>query len=200
MKAAEKEVEQLERIVREATGFTFGPGHEGKGLPPIKLPQFRVLQRQRLEAQRSKGETERRELEEKVAEIEAQIRSAQDRLKALNEGSQGSIRVTSTSDDKIVSRGKTDIESLDDKQSELDNKVDTKNNGQYDSGAIGPGGEFMEFPPYSGNEPPHEWKKAFTQYCNSTKKDLKASLPPEERKNKVRPMLRILCRVLYCVI
>lgn len=183
MKAAEKEVEQLEKEAREASGFVPGPEHEHGSLPPIELPPFRVLQKQRFEAQRSKAEKERKALEEKVAEIAAQIRAAESRLKALNDDSIATIRETSTATESVASRSNADV-ATEKVSSATDTVVGTPDHGDS-TGAMGPGGEFVEFPPYDGSEPPLEWKKAFTQYCNSTKKDLKASLPPEDRKNKV---------------
>eukprot|EP00543_Licmophora_paradoxa_P000059 CAMPEP_0202451678 /NCGR_PEP_ID=MMETSP1360-20130828/10063_1 /ASSEMBLY_ACC=CAM_ASM_000848 /TAXON_ID=515479 /ORGANISM="Licmophora paradoxa, Strain CCMP2313" /LENGTH=392 /DNA_ID=CAMNT_0049070309 /DNA_START=132 /DNA_END=1310 /DNA_ORIENTATION=- len=51
-------------------------------------------------------------------------------------------------------------------------------------GAMGPDGDFMEFPSYDGREPPKEKKRAFTHFCNKSRKEVKTSLPPEERKNK----------------
>lgn len=184
MKAAEKEVEQLEREAREATGWVPGSEHEQDILPPIDLPPFRILQKQRFEAQRSKAEKERKALEEKVAEIAAQIRAAESRLKALNDDSMPTMREVSTATESVASRSKADPASVEKVSSP---EPGVANLDQSDiTGAMGPGGEFIEFPVYDGSEPPNEWKKAFTQYCNSTKKDLKASLPPEDRKNKVR--------------
>jgi SWI/SNF-related matrix-associated actin-dependent regulator of chromatin subfamily A member 5 len=55
----------------------------------------------------------------------------------------------------------------------------------HDNGAPGPDGDFVEFPEYDGNEPPKEARKAFTHFCNGTRKQVKHSLPPEERRNKV---------------
>jgi len=51
-------------------------------------------------------------------------------------------------------------------------------------GAAGPGGEFVEFPEYDGEEEPHENKKAFTLFCKNTRREVKASLDPSERKKK----------------
>lgn len=185
MKAAEKEVEQLEKEVREGSGFVSGPEHENESLPPIELPPFRVLQKQRHDAQRSKAEKERKALEEKVADIESQIRAAEARLKALNDDSTTAVRESSISNESNASR--SNVSAAKEKEpSASDSAVIVSADHEESTGAIGPGGEFVEFPPYDGNEPPNEWKKAFTQYCNSTKKDLKASLPPEDRKNKVR--------------
>ncbi|KAI2496647.1 actin-dependent regulator of chromatin subfamily A [Fragilaria crotonensis] len=52
------------------------------------------------------------------------------------------------------------------------------------TGAPGPGGEFLEFPEYDGEEEPMPIKKAFTLFCGSVRKQVKGSLPPEKRKNK----------------
>lgn len=54
------------------------------------------------------------------------------------------------------------------------------------AGATGPGGEFVAFPEYDGEEEPHDHKKAFTLFCKKTRKKVKHSLSPSERKNKVR--------------
>jgi hypothetical protein len=193
MKAAEKEVEQLEREAREASGFEPGAEHENDSLPPIELPPFRVLQKQRIETQRSKAEKERKALEEKVSEITAQIRAAESRLKALNDDSIATLRETSAATESVASRSKADVSAAEKVSSASGPVVGSSDHGDS-TGAMGPGGEFIEFPPYDGSEPPNEWKKAFTQYCNSTKKDLKASLPPEGRKNKVR---RTICLFSY---
>lgn len=184
MKAAEKEVEQLEKEAREASGVLPGSELDAATLPPIELPPFRVLQRQRFEAQKSKAEKERKALEEKVAEIAAQIRAAESRLKALNDDSIAATRETSTATESVISKSNAEVSTAENVLP-VEPVVGTSSDHEDISGAIGPGGEFVEFPPYDGNEPPHEWKKAFTQYCNSTKKDLKASLSPEDRKNKV---------------
>ena len=53
-------------------------------------------------------------------------------------------------------------------------------------GAIGPEGDFVEFPEYNGEEEPHENKKAFTLFCKATRREVKNSLSPSARKNKDR--------------
>ena len=85
MKAAEKEVEQLEKVFREDNGLPV-EAREGETLPPLELPKFHILQRQRRKKKAEAAEKERKLLEDKVHEIEAQIRAAQTRLKELNEG------------------------------------------------------------------------------------------------------------------
>ena len=52
------------------------------------------------------------------------------------------------------------------------------------NGAIGPDGTFVEFPEYDGSEQPKEPKKAFTHFCINTRKEVKQSLNPSERKDK----------------
>ena len=180
MKAAEKEVEQLEKVAREAAGIICEPDQDAKTLPVIEIPPFRVLQKQRHDAQRTKADKERRELENKIAEIEAQIRDAQSRLKALNDDTIVSNDRT-TPNEKILSHNKSEPSG---------SKNSSKRSGKksvtiISDGAVGPDGDFVAFPIYDGTSPPVEWKKPFTQYCNHTKKDLKESLPPDQRKNKV---------------
>ena len=95
MKAAEKEVEQLERRAREEAGLvTEDEKDENNGeenmqereaLPPIELPNFKTLRAQRRLAAQREEETEQQQLEEKVSEIEEQMRVIQDRMKVLNE-------------------------------------------------------------------------------------------------------------------
>ncbi len=55
-----------------------------------------------------------------------------------------------------------------------------------DNGAIGPEGDFVEFPEYDGEEEPTENKKAFTLFCKATRREVKNSLSPSSRKNKDR--------------
>jgi len=180
MRHAEKEVEQLEKIAREEAGLPVEPENEGEPLPPIELPPFRVLQRQRRLAQKVKADKERKELEEKVAEIEAQIQAANDRLKALNEGS----TVVRVSPEHEENSEKEDHRSRDALGGEGGREISAM--AMDRDGALGPDGSFVEFPAYDGGEPPTEWKKPFTHYCNKTRKNVKARLSPEDRKNKVR--------------
>lgn len=180
MKAAEKEVEQLEKAAREAAGIVCEPDQDVKTLPVIDIPPFRVLQKQRHEAQRSKAEKERRELENKIAEIESQIRDAQGRLKALNDDTYAA-NDHATPNEKNISHNKAGPSG----SKNLSKRSGRKNDTTSNDGAVGPNGDFVAFPPYDGTVPPAEWKKPFTQYCNHTKKDLKESLPPDQRKNKV---------------
>lgn len=186
MKAAEKEVEQLERIAREAAGLPVEPEKEGDVLPPIKIPSFRILQRQRNLLRKSKADAERIQLQSRVDELEAQIRSAKERLKALNEGA-AAVRVSpvqsemATEKANLTSSRRRTMSTGDEEAKPAQSSLEDDNNG-----AIGPDGVYEEFPEYDGSEPPAEWKKPFTQYCIRTKKSVKAQMDPAERKNKVK--------------
>jgi hypothetical protein len=193
MKAAEKEVEQLEKYAREAAGILCEPDQDVKSLPLIEIPPFRVLQKQRHEAQQTKANKERYELENKISEIEAQIRDAQSRLKALNDDTYVSNDRT-TSNEKSVLHKKAEPLGSKNSLKRSGKKSDSNN----DDGAVGPGGDFVAFPFYDGTAPPVEWKKPFTQYCNHTRKELKESLPPDQRKNKVSLMVHVNDEVSYC--
>jgi SWI/SNF-related matrix-associated actin-dependent regulator of chromatin subfamily A member 5 len=183
MKAAEKEVEQLENYARELAGLPTEQENEGEELPPVEIPTYRTLQKQREVAQQTKADKERRELEEKVASIDAQIKAAQARLRELNEGSTVA-RVSPVHEENAASpkavTGKKRKSAAKEGEEALHAKEESS-----DTGAAGPYGEFVEFPLYDGSEPPAEWKKPFTQYCNRTRKAVKATLSPEDRKNKV---------------
>jgi len=52
------------------------------------------------------------------------------------------------------------------------------------NGATGPDGDFVEFPHYDGAEEPRENKKAFTLFCNGTRKEVKRSLDAVNRKDR----------------
>lgn len=80
---------------------------------------------------------------------------------------------------------------LDKVQSKKRKSGDTDEGGEGKvAGAAGPGGKFVEFPEYGGEEEPYENKKAFTLFCKRTRKEVKNSLDPQERKNnKVRNVL-----------
>lgn len=200
MKAAEKEVEQLEKKAREEAGLPTEPESEGRQLPPIQLPKFHVVQRQRRLALKAKIETEKSTLESKVAEIEAQIKAAQTRLRELNEGSTVAL-VTSTPGDESPTTTKVDRAVSPVKSAQVEEHGEDD-----DNGAVGPEGSYVEFPEYDGSEAPADWKKPFTHYCTRTRKDVKASLDPSERKDKVRLKILINCAssegiltLLFCV-
>lgn len=69
---------------------------------------------------------------------------------------------------------------------DLSNKKRKKDaNGKDIKGAIGPDGEFVDFPVYDGKEPPRDCKKAFTLFCAATRKEVKKSLDSASRKDRV---------------
>ena len=176
MKAAEKEVEQLERKYREENGLPVEPENEGEDLPPIELPKFRVLQRQRRKKKREDAEKKRSELEDKVNVLEGEIRAVQQRLKLLTEVPRSTQReVKERTPEKKRKEIPVDA-----------GPVENNRENNREDGADGPGGAFVPFPPYDGSERPMEWKKPFTQFCIKTRKEVKKSLDPADRKNKVR--------------
>ena len=172
MKAAEKEIEQIERLLREARGLPVDP-QDGEELPPIEIPKFVDLQQQLQAAKIAQKESVRKELEEKVNVIEADMQKVQDRLKELADG---------------IARGSApSIEK--EKQPKKTETKDKSSEGK--AGAIGPDGTFLEFPVYDGSEPPNDWKKPFTHFCVHTRKAIKQSLDPSERKDKVRNLVPV---------
>jgi hypothetical protein len=191
MRAAEKEVEALERRAREDSGLPTEPETEGVELPPIELPKFRVMEKQRRLKKKAQAEIDRKQLKEKVDEIEIQMRQLQDRLKSLNDPGNnvfnGSTRIPLDTPDEIAASEKEnesrnasgDVATIAEND-EIEEVVKER-----DGGAAGPGGDFVEFAAYDGQEPPHESKKPFTHFCVKTRKDLKASLDQSERKDKV---------------
>lgn len=192
MKAAEKEIEQLERNARGAAGLPTEPESAGGTLPPIELLSFRVLQEQRRLGQQTKAEKERRELEAKVSEIESQIQAFQKRLKELNEGALA-VRVTPSIDENSPINDKNHgPDTVMECDTMADNVVAELMDSESANGAVGPDGTFVAFPSYDGSGPPAEWKKAFTQYCNRERKSVKASLNPDDRIDKVRSVLQII--------
>jgi hypothetical protein len=185
MKAAEKEVEHLERKAREDAGLPVEPSPAGEALPPIKLPKFRVIQARYHKEEREKAHKERHLLQQNVSDLERQIKEVKDQLRALNESS-SIARVSPTEDpeppapkpkEKKLSRGGD--------KSEIDE--DQQARGAEDqSGAVGPEGDYLPFPEYDGTEEPVEWKKPFTHFCIHTRKEVKQSLDSVARKDKVR--------------
>jgi len=71
-------------------------------------------------------------------------------------------------------------------RSDEDRKRGGKNGHNHKNGAEGPDGEFVPFPEYDGSDPPRDNKKAFTLFCNATRKEVKSSLDSRERKDKSR--------------
>ena len=68
-------------------------------------------------------------------------------------------------------------------------KHDDDANDDKVGGAPGPDGDIVAFPDYDPTDPPRECKKAFTLFCNGTRREVKRSLEPAERKDKVSFLL-----------
>lgn len=178
-KAVEKEVEQLERKAREDAGLPTDPANEGDSLPPVELLPFRIFRKQQRKERREKAQREKKELEAKVEDIDSQIRDIQQRLRAINEGST-IARVSPDREEPSPShkerseseqRGPALPEAADDSQREHENGCMV-------------GSSFQEFPEYDGSEEPLGWKKPFTLFCIRTRRGVKASLEPSDRKDK----------------
>jgi SWI/SNF-related matrix-associated actin-dependent regulator of chromatin subfamily A member 5 len=82
LRAVEREVEHLERNVREERGTD---GAEEKNLENVKLPMYKtILTKKRYDAERD-YEIQRMDLEKKVEDIESQIEEIQKKLRGLDE-------------------------------------------------------------------------------------------------------------------
>jgi SWI/SNF-related matrix-associated actin-dependent regulator of chromatin subfamily A member 5 len=171
MRAALKEVEQLEKKVREDEGLPVDV-EDGSELPPVVLPKFKDMQKRIRQEKMEIREKEKKILEKKVEDLEAQITEIQDRLKALSKDPEASKENRRTSSNTPApSSIRPTEEALDFDESKA---------------ALGPDGEVVEFPEYDGSEPPKEPKKTFALFCNRMRKQVKASLDPEDRKDKER--------------
>jgi SLIDE len=181
MKAAEKEVEHYERVTREAKGLPVECA-EGEELPPVELPMFHTLQDQLRESRRLKAQAEKQQLEEKVNEIGGQIQKLQARLKALNSG----VAALPEVEESAQSSGKENVDRKKAPDDDNDDDEEEPNVAEEPSepGATGGDRTFVPFPEYNGESAPLEWKKPFTHFCNRTRREVKTSLGPEERKNK----------------
>lgn len=85
MKAAEKEVEHLEKAIREDAGLVSEAGQKEGDLAQVEIPQFKVLRARWRKKEQEEAELKRIELESKADEIEAQMREVQERMKMLNQ-------------------------------------------------------------------------------------------------------------------
>lgn len=183
MRFSEKEVEFMEKqAVEEAA-------KEGRILPPgeIVLPSFKELQAKKRAEAEKKFLEERALLEKNMSDIDNQIFQIQ---KALRD-----IDGVQTIDSFFVKTDKSENKNCRDefKKSSLEDASKKRKAGDLDdgregksAGAVGPDGDFVEFPEYDGEEEPHESKRAFTLFCKRTRKEVKNSLSPSERKDKVR--------------
>jgi SWI/SNF-related matrix-associated actin-dependent regulator of chromatin subfamily A member 5 len=175
MRAAEKEVEQMELKAREAAGLPV-EAEEGSELPPIELPSYRDMQHKLRATKKQETEKERQQLEQKVEEIESQIKETQERLKELSKDPIPEDK------DNLARNGAFPIKRP--RPEEETPEAAEAPDVDESLGALDPDGEFVDFPEYDGSEPPKEAKKPFTQFCVNNRKEVKASLDPENRKNK----------------
>ena len=175
MKAALKEVELLEKKFREDAGLPV-EAEEGVDLVPITLPKFKDIQKNIRAKKIAEREKEKKNYEEKVENLESQIEQIQNRLKELSRDPERQMK---RSVDSFAKQESTHVIAPS-PVNEVENDAvidETK-------GAIGPLGEFVEFPGYDGSEPPKELRKAFAQFCQRTRKSVKNSLDPQDRRNK----------------
>lgn len=183
MRFALKEVDHLEKKIREADGMSMDESVQKDDLPPVLLPRFKEMKKLVLDKAREEKELQQRLLTEKVESLEKEIQDIQDSLKMLskepqNNNTNNNIKnndVVSTPDVSAVPRAITE-----------DTKPKATAAPSYDEtkGAICPTGEFFEFPEYDGKDPPKEAKKAFAVFCNQNRKQVKNTLDESERKNK----------------
>jgi len=177
MKGAEKEVESLERKAREAAGLP-ADVEDGSALPPITLLSYRDMQRTLRKKQRKEKEEKKKELERKVEETEAEMKQIQDHLKALSRDGPDEYKENRLRNGIFARKQPGEEESNHAPVEEPQHHVDES------KGAIGPEGDFVEFPEYDGSEEPKQAKKAFTHFCIGHRKEVKATLDPENRRDK----------------
>ena len=178
MRAAVKEVEDMEKKAREATGLPTVAA-DGKELPPIKLLPYKEMKRMEREMKRREMDKERGQLEQSVEELEMKMKEIQDRLKELSrdvpdDQKENMIR-NGGSHTKRRSRGTEEAVSP---------EPDAQDPSEDPNGSIGPDGTIIPYPEYDGSEPPKEAKKAFTHFCVGARKEVKQSLNPVQRKDK----------------
>jgi len=178
MKAALKEVELLEKKVREDIGLP-AEVEEGVTLPPITLPKFRDMQKKIRAKKIAEREKEKKTLEDKVVNLEHQIEEIQNRLKQLSKDPDSQKENLSRNGDAFTRKANHVVPAS-------IPAATTEESIAFDEtkGAIGPEGNYAEFPDYDGSEPPKEPRKAFAQFCQRTRKSVKNSLEPQDRRNK----------------
>jgi SWI/SNF-related matrix-associated actin-dependent regulator of chromatin subfamily A member 5 len=194
MRAAEKEVEQLEKRAREEAGLPV-EAEEGTTLPPIQLPSYKEMQLTLQLRNRQETKNEKKQLEQKVEEIETEIKQIQERLKELSKkGASDDLKENRhNSPSKKRPRPPDDVLEEDRKEDVI--KTDAIKPDEA-RGALGPDGDFVEFPEYDGAEAPRDPRKAFTHFCVSARKEVKAALDRGERKNKVSRKIRSLYAII----
>ena len=183
MKAALKEVEFLEKKVREDMGLPV-EAEAGDSLPPVTLPKFKAIQKSIRIKKMAEREKEKKNLEEKVDKLEHQIEEIQNRLKQLSKDPDSLKENVSRNGDSITKQESAHVVPVSPPVAAAVAEDDIA----FDEtkGAIGPDGDFDEFPHYDGSEPPKDPRKAFAHFCQRTRKAVKNSLDPEDRRNKKR--------------
>jgi len=179
MKAALKEVEFLEKKVREDMGLP-AEASEGVSVPPITLPKFKDIQKNNRAKKMAEREIEKKSLEEKVETLEQQIEEIQNRLKQLSKDPDSQKKKLLQNGDSFTKEEPSLVIPVSPPTAVVEESIafdETK-------GAIGPEGDYVEFPDYDGSETPKEPRKAFAQFCQRTRKSVKNSLEPQDRRNK----------------
>ena len=268
LRAVEREVEHLERKVREEAGGEAIDGRDDKNVNAVKLPMYKTIQsKKRAEAERD-YEIQRSELENKVVDIENQIEEIQKKLRSLEEpvaskpsskmssglmnevpdelvpelvnllAQSGSASISTVANDFIsrypgqMSKKQVflkieEVAKKEKREDEGDSKVvwhindeyshlldvktlrllrkekefqleacastkirhrrESKEKEQYKSQQKNTAIEVppKTFPDYDPSEQPKECKKAFTHFCVHTRREVKASLDPEDMGDKV---------------
>jgi hypothetical protein len=178
MRAAVKEVEDLERKTREAAGLPTVAA-DGEELSPIELSSYKDMKEKELETKRRDMDKEQSQMEQNVEELETKMKEIQNRLKELSRD------IPEDQKENVVRNGGSQIK----KRPRSDEErpppaADPQVSSENPNGATGADGTVVDFPEYDGKEPPKEAKKAFTHFCISNRKEVKQALDPAERKDK----------------
>jgi SWI/SNF-related matrix-associated actin-dependent regulator of chromatin subfamily A member 5 len=179
MKAALKEVEFLEKKVREDMGLP-AEASEGVIIPPITLPKFKDIQKNNRAKKMAEREKEKKSLEEKVETLEQQIEEIQNRLKQLSKDPDSQKKKLLQNEESFTKQEPSRVVPISPPIAVVEESIDFDET----KGAIGPQGDYVEFPHYDGSETPKEPRKAFAQFCQRTRKSVKNSLEPQDRRNK----------------
>ena len=183
MKSALKEVEFLEKKVREDRGLPV-EAEAGASLPPIILPKFKEIQKSIRIKKITEREKEKTNLEEKVDNLEHKIEEIQNRLKQLSKDPDSQRENVSQNGDSITKQESVHAVPVSPPLPPAAAIAEDDIAFDETQGAKGPDGDVVEFPHYDGSEPPKEPRKAFAQFCQRTRKEVKNSLGPEYRRNK----------------
>jgi SWI/SNF-related matrix-associated actin-dependent regulator of chromatin subfamily A member 5 len=186
MRFALKEVDHLEKLIREADGVSMDASAGSVDFPPIPLPRFKEMKKLMLDKAREEMESQQRALTEKVESLEKQIQDIQDTLKNLSNESQNGVEAVSPQYALVAPRSTSDDVKPNKAPKLKESRKESPPPTEYDEskGAVCPTGEFEEFPEYDGSFPPKEAKKAFAIFCNHNRKQIKTTLDEAQRKNK----------------